>query len=150
MLDNETHGADARAEEVTADELEENLTEEAGETLDAENEEEAEALAGRVREGIAELFADGWTTEELAAFSQDAGARAAIAEGQSVARAACAYLRAAMSAAKARKRGVPTTRATAGAGESGENRIERMTDAQFDAFSKRAQEAMMAGRRVRM
>lgn len=48
----------------------------------------------------------------------------------------------------ARRRAVPTARQTAmGASDAG-NMIENMTDAQFREFSKRAEAAMMAGKKV--
>ena len=106
-----------------------------------------------IREGIAELFEDGWTSEELASLSQDMGVREDVARGMDVVRAACKYLRAQMQAMKAmpRRRGVPVSRMAGGAGVMpADNRIEAMSDAQFEAFSRQAREAAMMGRKVRM
>ena len=106
-----------------------------------------------IREGIAELFEDGWTGEELASLSQDVGVREDVARGMDVVRAACKYLRAQMQAMKAmpRRRGVPVSRMAGGAGAMpADNRIEAMSDAQFEAFSRQAREAAMMGRKVRM
>lgn len=109
---------------------------------------EQETLLAQVREGIGELFEDGWTAAELTAFSQDEGAKEAIAAGKSVARAACAYLRAKLGTG--RKRGVPTARAIATGGYAQESPIDAMTDEEFDAFSRKAQAAMMSGKKVRI
>ena len=137
--------------EITVDELEDGLTAEAEQEIAEDGAQEESELVASVREGIAELFEDGWTAQELLAFSQDEGARRAIADGHSVARAACAYLRAqAAHSVVARKRGVPTVRRASAGADGGESRIEHMTDEQFDAFSRRAKEAMMAGRKVRL
>ena len=138
--------------EVTVDELEENLGAEAEEEMAQEGQDASEAIAEAVRQGIGELFEDGWTAEELLAFSHDEGARRDVANGHSVSRAACAYLRRAMEAQGAgmRKRAVPTVRQSAVDAGGAQNRIDQMTDAQFDAFSRKARAAMMAGRRVRL
>ena len=139
------------AAEVTAEELGAQMTaaaqEQEGEAM-AALEQDQEQMLAQVREGIGELFEDGWTAEELAAFSQDPSSQEAIANGHSVARAACAYLRA--KHATIRRRGVPTARTIAASAYERENPIEGMTDEQFDAFSKRAQAAMMEGRKVRI
>lgn len=137
-------------DEVTAYDLEESLTEEAVHQRGEQQDEENDELVKGIREGLAELFEDGWTTAEMATFATDDGVRADIANGHGVLRAACAYLRREMAqAGMARKRGVPVTRATA-AGTTMDNRIEHMTDAQFRAFSRRAREAALAGKKVRL
>ena len=110
-------------------------------------------LEAAIREGIAELFEDGWTQEELMALSQDMGVREDVARGLDVVRAACKYLRAQMQAMKTvpRRRGVPVARMAGGMGAAmQDNRIEAMSDAQFEAFSRQAREAAMMGRKVRM
>ena len=138
--------------EITADELEENLGAQAEEEMALESEDAGEAIAEAVRRGIGELFEDGWSAEELLAFSHDEGARRDVANGHSVSRAACAYLRRALQAQGAgiRKRAVPTVRQGAvDAGDAG-SRIDQMTDEQFDTFSRKARAAMMAGRKVRL
>ena len=86
-----------------------------------------------IREGIAMLFEDGWTGEELAMLSQDAGVRADVANGYDVVRAACKYLRAQMMSAKAapRRRGVPVARVTGAGAVPQENRIDAMSDDEF-------------------
>ena len=136
--------------EITVDELEENLGAQAEEEMAQEGEDAGEAIAESVRQGIGELFEDGWTAEELLAFSHDEGARRDVANGHSVSRAACAYLKRQMQGMGARKRAVPTMRGSAVDAGGAENRIDQMTDAQFDAFSRKARAAMMAGRKVRL
>ena len=133
--------------EVTVDELEGNLAAEAQEEQEIEDSQEAEETIERIREGLGELFEDGWSPSEMQAFTEDEAVRHAIAQGHSVTRAACAYLRAGQAM---RRHGVPTARTTAAGSVTPDNRIEHMTDAQFDAFSRRARAAMMAGKRVRM
>ena len=49
-----------------------------------------------------------------------------------------------------RKGAVPIARTTAAGTVRPESRIEQMSDREFAAFSKRAQEAMMAGKKVRV
>ncbi|MBQ2835190.1 MAG: hypothetical protein IJO02_03270 [Clostridia bacterium] len=136
---------------ITAQELSSELLEEAQENAQAEHAE----LETSIREGIAELFEDGWTAEELAALSQDEGVRADIAAGRDVVRAACMYLRRQMAAGsfmrgRPRRGGIPVARAGGAYGEETGSRIEQMSDAQFDAFSRQAREAAMMGRKVRM
>ena len=131
--------------EVTVDELGENLTEE----MEQEQpEEESREAMEAIRAGLAELFEDGWTTAEMAAFTQDEQVRGEIAMGHGVQRAACAYLRRSMAAPH--RYGVPTARTMAAGSVKPDNRIEHMTDRQFDAFSRRARAAMMEGRKVRI
>ena len=55
-------------EEIGVDELEENLTGE----VEQQQAEENDELAAALRQGLGELFEDGWTTGELAAFSKRA------------------------------------------------------------------------------
>lgn len=134
------------AGEITAEQLGAEMTQNAQMAAEQTQEEERQEQTERVKEGIGELFEDGWSAQELTAFSQDAQVHEAIAKGHSVARAACAYLR----ARGMRRYGVPTTRTIATADYAQDNPIEMMSDEQFDAFSRRAQAAMMSGKRVRM
>lgn len=145
--------------EITVDDLEDSLTHEADAQEAKREHSEDEQRVQDIRAGIAELFEDGWTTGELMAFSRDEGVRNAIAAGHSVPRAAAAWLRGMATGegtapvdlpVQRRRHGVPTTRATAAAAAIPDNRIEQMTDAQFDAFSRRARAAMIAGKRVRL
>lgn len=143
---------DMPQEEVTVNDLEENLAQPAQMQREADDADEAQEQIEAIRQGLAELFEDGWTTAELEAFTQDEAVRSDIAAGHGVVRTACAYLKRndGQAAWPARRRGVPVTRATAAGTAPRENRIEHMTDAQFDAFSKRAREAVMEGKRVRL
>ena len=131
--------------EVTVDELEENLTGEMEQEQPEEESREADEMMAAIRAGLAELFEDGWTTAEMAAFTQDEQVRGEIAMGHGVQRA---YLRRSMAAPH--RYGVPTARTTAAGSVKPDNRIEHMTDRQFDAFSRRARAAMMEGRKVRI
>lgn len=150
--------------EVSAEELFENLTREVEPEPEPEPEpeeqpEEAPAPEPELSEeemrkqaitnGIQMLFEDGWTPEELTAFSNDKTVRADIAAGKDVVRAAMAYERRQRNSAKpAAKKSVPTLRASATSGAKDMSAIDEMTDAQFDEFSKRAKEAMLAGKLV--
>lgn len=134
------------AGEVTAAQLGAEMTQDAQAQGMREQAQETNEQMDLVREGVGELFEDGWSAQELTAFSQDPTVHEAIAKGHSVARAACAYLRARLS----RRYGVPTARTIATAEPAQENPIESMTDEQFDAFSRRAQAAMMSGKQVRL
>ena len=133
---------------MTAHEISGELMEDAA-GMQAQEAAESEAA---IREGIAALFEDGWTSGELAALSQDMGVREDVARGLDVVRAACRYLRAQMQAAKQapRRRGVPVARAMGGGSLPADNRIDEMSDAQFEAFSRQARAAAMMGRKVKM
>jgi len=134
---------------MTAHEISGELMEDA-QGMQAQEAQESEAA---IREGIAALFEDGWTGEELAALSQDMGVRQDVAAGLDVVRAACKYLRAQMMLMKQapRRRGVPVSRAAGGGAVLPQgSRIDEMSDAQFEAFSRQAREAAMMGRKVKM
>lgn len=136
------------AAEVSAAELGAEMAEaaQAEHTQDAMREEDEMLM--RASEGIGELYEDGWTAAELQAFVMDENAQEVFARGKSVARAACAYLRAKLAAGK--KHGVPTARTIATSGYAKESPIDAMTDEEFDAFSRKAQMAMMSGKKVRI
>ena len=131
------------AHEITGELMEESVNREA---------QEAQELEAAIREGIGMLFEDGWTGEELASLSQDEGVRADVAQGKDLIRAAAAYLKRQMTAMQKypRRRGVPVTRSSAAGQAAQGDRIEAMSDAQFDEFSRRARAAAMMGRKVRM
>lgn len=131
-------------EEIGVDELEENLTGE----VEQQQAEENDELVAALRQGLGELFEDGWTTGELSAMTQDEAVQREIADGHGVVRAACGYLKRMLAAPK--KGTVPIARTTAAGTVRPGSRIEQMSDREFAAFSKRAQEAMMAGRKVRV
>lgn len=90
--------------EVTVDELEENLTGDMEQEQPEEESREADEMMAAIRAGLAELFEDGWTTAEMAAFTQDEQVRGEIAMGHGVQRAACAYLRRSMGGAASLRR----------------------------------------------
>ena len=131
------------AHEITGELMEDNALQQT---------QEAQELEAQIREGIGMLFEDGWTGEELAALSQDEGVRADVAQGKDLIRAAAAYLRRQMAAMVQipRRRGVPVARTSAAGNVAQRDRIEEMSDAQFDEFSKKARAAAMMGRKVRM
>ena len=131
------------AQEITGELMEDSMTREA---------QQAQELEAEIREGIGMLFEDGWTGEELGRLSQDAGVRADIAQGKDLIRAAAAYLKRQLTAMQQipRRRGVPVTRASAAGHVAQGDRIEEMSDAQFDEFSRKARAAAMMGRKVRM
>lgn len=135
---------------LSAQEITEELMEENAEQAAQEDEE----LAASLREGIGMLFEDGWSAEELAALSQDEGVRSDVAAGVDLIRAAARMLRRQLLEARAmqapRRRGVPVTHSSAAGAAMPENRIDAMSDAQFDAFSRQARAAAMMGRKVRM
>ena len=116
--------------------------------------QEGAELEASLREGIGMLFEDGWTAEELAALSQDEGVRSDVAAGLDLIRAAARLLRRQLAEVKAvqaaRRRGVPVTRSSAAGAAMPDNRIDAMSDAQFDAFSRQARAAAMMGKRVKM
>ena len=76
-------------EEIGVEELEENLTGEAEQQQEEENDE----WIAEIRQGLGELFEDGWTTGELDAMTQDEAVQREIADGHGVVRAACGYLK---------------------------------------------------------
>ena len=131
------------AQEITGELMEDSMTREA---------QQAQELEAEIREGIGMLFEDGWTGEELGRLSQDEGVRADIAQGKDLIRAAAAYLKRQLAAMQQipRRRGVPVTRASAAGHVAQGDRIEEMSDAQFDEFSRKARAAAMMGRKVRM
>ena len=101
--------------------------------------------------GITSLIEDGWTREMLADFVADETVREQVNEdGISVRKAAFAYLNRTRSQQKpATKKSVPTMRSATTTGTPDNNKIEDMTDAEFEEFSRRAREAAMSGRKVK-
>ena len=146
----EERNEEIMAAPLSAQEITGELMEESAQRAAQEDEE----LAASLREGIGMLFEDGWTAEELAALSQDEGVRGDVAAGIDLIRAAARMLRRQLLEAKAmqapRRRGVPVTRSCAAGASVPENRIDAMSDAQFDAFSRQARAAAMMGKKVRM
>lgn len=143
-------------EEVSADAIFNALTseeppeqEEEAQEEEAQEEAEPEDPSTVIKRGIMSLFEDGWTQEELEAFSKDPQAREDIRAGKDVFRAAMAYTRRSKATAKpASKKGVPTFRNAATAGAKEYNRVETMSDEEFARFSDRMYEEAMSGKRV--
>ena len=142
-MENMMENVPLSAHEITGELMEESMARET---------QEQQELEAAIRESIGMLFEDGWTGEELAALSQDEAVRADVAQGKDLIRACAAYLRRQMAAMQhmPRRRGVPVTRASAAGHMAERDRIEAMSDAQFDEFSRKARAAAMMGRKVRM
>lgn len=149
--------------EVSEQELLGNLTEEPTTEAPAAQDSPAaapaqnpeEARKAEISAGLDALTEEGVTNEELLAFSQDETARKDVQAGKDVVRAFMAYTRRQASAVKPEsqgvgKKGVPTFTAPATSGAKDRSRIEDMTDAEFAEFSKRATQAAMSGKKVRI
>ena len=117
---------------------------------DAESQDAARAAVGHYRDALARLLDDGWTMDELRTMCADDGVRRALEQGETLGRAATAYMRRGTQARKPVKRGVPTFRTAATEDMREDDPIARMTDAEFAAFSRRAKEAALAGKRIRL
>ena len=117
---------------------------------DAESQDAARAAVGRYRDALARLLDDGWTMDELRTMCADDGVRRALEQGETLGRAATAYMRRGTQTRKPVKRGVPTIRTAATEDMREDDPIARMTDAEFAAFSRRAKEAALAGKRIRL
>lgn len=146
--------SEALIDSLTTEQTEEQ-TEQPAEEQPAEEEEQVSperAQRNAIQSGITALYEDGWTEDELTAFSKDAKARADIKAGKDFMRVANAYLMRQMQAEKSAggKRGVGTIKSATTAGVNNGNRIEDMTDKQFEEFSRRAYEAAMSGKKVKM
>lgn len=145
--------SEALIESLTSEQTEEQR-EQPAEEQPAEEEQVSPEQAQRnaIQSGITALYEDGWTEDELTAFSKDAKARADIKAGKDFMRVANAYLMRQMQAEKPAggKRGVGTIKSATTAGVNNGNRIEDMTDKQFEEFSRRAYEAAMSGKKVKM
>ena len=162
-----TDDAVQEQESIAAEELFENITSESAgeeEEVNQEQQEEEqpqeeepqlspeEAHKKAITDGLQTLFNDGWTSEELLAFSKDKTVREDIAAGKDVIRAAMAYERRQRTAASSKpvaKKSVPTLKSAATSGVRNRNRIDEMTDKEFEAFSRAAQAAMREGKLVR-
>lgn len=106
-------------------------------------------------EDIKTLYADGWTKEELLAFSRDKRAAEDIAGGMSVRQAAHAYLSRRGStqtqeAQTSRKKAAPIARASASGAAPEPDPIKNMTPAQYDAFMADLRRRAMNGEKVRI
>lgn len=98
-----------------------------------------------------ELAEDGWTREEIKELCQDEQVKADVRAGKSLMRAANAWeRRQKQQSAASGKRSVPTVTAAAAAGVKDRNRIEDMSDKEFEEFSRRATQAAMSGKKVKI
>lgn len=159
---------EATTQEVSVDSLMENLDNPPVEQEPTQAEEQAEGTPGEetqeepspeearrnaIVSGLTALQEEGWTHDELDAFTKDATVHADIAAGKSVERAAMAYLRRSKTSAQTTKapakKGVPTVQSATGAARKTGSRISEMSDKEFDELSKRARQAMLDGKEVR-
>ena len=132
------------------------VTDEAQEPEQTEELSPEEARKAEINAGINTLVEDGWTAEEILAFSQDAGAQEDIQKnGKTMRQAARAYERRLRSAGNAdaksaSKRGVPTVKSASGDGPGGRDKIAEMSDKEFDAFYRQAMADSLAGKKRRL
>ena len=134
------------------------ISEKAARQIIREREQKAAPAANDVetyKQGIQQLIEDGWTREELSAFVGDVQVREDLAAGNSLRKAAKAFLTRSRQGAgggktEHRRTSVPTSRNTAAGNDPESDRIASMSDKEFDEFSRRAQQAMMQGRRIRL
>lgn len=107
----------------------------------------------RAMDALKTLAEDGWTAEELLAFSSDEKAREDVTKnGKTVRQAARAYEKRLREGGgdKGAKRGVPTVRSASGAGTAGHDRIAEMSDREFDEFFARSMSDAMSGKKIRL
>ncbi len=103
-----------------------------------------------ITSALESLIDDGWTKDELKAFSLDEQVREAVNNGMGIRKAAKAYLQRQSAATTTKRRSVPTAK-TAGSGSvPEENAIADMSDEEFEKFQKRVERAAMQGKRVRL
>lgn len=161
LADSMTEDADANApqeSDVTADQLMQERAPQKEQAQDQPEKEEGQspedARAAEIRSGMQELFDAGWPLETLQAFSKDENVLKAIAGGKSVAQAANAYavrmMRAEQEEKPHAKTGVPSVRRASASDAKPVMSIDDMDDKQFEEFSRRARQAAMEGKKVRM
>jgi hypothetical protein len=133
------------------------LAETEQEQVEEQTEEQSpeEARKEQLNQQLNTLIEDGWTAEELEAFSQDAQVREDIQKnGKTVRQAARAYERRLRAAEKAEtkpaKHGVPTTRTASNTGAGGRNQIAEMSDKEFDAYYRQVMEDSLSGKKHRL
>lgn len=101
----------------------------------------------QMRADLNTLAEDGWTGEELQAFTTDAAVIEAIDSGKTVRQAAMQYLRRSQTQ-HTTKKAVPTMRTATSSAPPDEDRIASMSDKEFDELVKRARDAAYSGRKV--
>lgn len=138
---------------------------------------DGETVWNRLSEELTALHNDGWSVEQMQAFSQDERAQRAIAAGATVRQAATAYLmhelkektngkevmqeahRMQPDAAQAqqereeergrnRKRGVPALRTATTSSVPQSNAIERLSSSEFAKFSDEIYARLLAGEKI--
>ena len=123
---------------------------EIGDEADGSEERAAQEAVADYRAALSRLMDDGWTMQELQEMIADGEVLRALGQGETLGRAATAYMRRGGQTRRPPKRGVPTFRAPATEDTRDDDPIARMTDAEFAAFSRRAKEAALAGKRIRL
>lgn len=112
------------------------------------------ANAEAYRQGVQALLDDGWTQEELVAFSTDPTVHADLAAGKTLRAAATGFLRrgaqAAQTEAPEKKRGVPTVRRAATKPATEANAIETMSDDEFRKLREKIKEGALSGKKYRL
>ncbi len=157
---NNSSATSSSTEAFDAGALAENLFTEAPaqqeEAKDQESNPQAEART-LAMDALKTLAEDGWTAEELQAFSSDEKAREDVQKnGKTVRQAARAYEKRLREGGgdkggdKGAKRGVPTVRSASGAGASGHDRIAEMSDREFDEFFAKSMSDAMSGKKIRL
>lgn len=109
-----------------------------------------EARKAELSAGLNELLEDGYTVEEIEAICKDEKVRADIRAGKNLMRAVNAYERRQKAQEPPTKRGVPTVTKASATGLKDRNRIEDMSDKEFEEFSRRAVEAAKSGKKVKI
>lgn len=109
--------------------------------------QQTDTRAEQMRNDLRTLAEDGWTGEMLQAFTTDATVIEAIEDGMTVRQAAMQYLRRGQTQ-QPTKKAVPTMRMATSSAPPDEDRIANMSDKEFEAFQKRAREALYEGKKV--
>lgn len=113
-----------------------------------------EARRAALIAGIESLAEDGWTGDELQAFSQDPQSREDIDGGKTVRQAFRAYIKRQTAAeskpAASKKTSVPTLRQSATSAAKDETLVANMSDEEFDKFRAKAMALAQEGKRVRI
>lgn len=148
------------AVEVATEQLADNLTTEPAqeaETQEPQVQEEQnpeEAQRSALIAGLNSLVEDGWTSDELKAFSTDPKSYEDIKEGKTVRQAFRAYIKRQTAAetkpAAVKKTSVPTLRQSATSGAKDETLVENMSDEEFAKFSAKAMALAQEGKKVRI
>lgn len=152
--------AQEEAVEVNAEQLAGNLTTEPAQATEEQEPQAQEEQSPEEKQkaaliaGITSLVEDGWTSDELQAFSTDPQSYEDIKSGKTVRQAFRAYLKRQTSAepksAATKKTSVPTLRQSATSGAKDETLVENMSDEEFAKYSAKAMALAQEGKKVRI